>query len=78
MDEGRRTETVKAFIGNMIDLLLLFYVPLKNTSVIWRGHNYRLRATNVDLCSAPRAFDEGGMTITTKTIIEVRWTLKKD
>jgi hypothetical protein len=44
---------------------LLFYVPLKNfwISLIWRCHHCRWRAKNLDLCSALRAFEQGGIFI---------------
>jgi hypothetical protein len=34
---------------------LLFYVPLKNISLIWRRHHYWRGLQNSGLCSAPRA-----------------------
>jgi hypothetical protein len=37
---------------------LRFYVPLKNFSLIWRRHHYRWC-----LCSALRAFEQGGIFI---------------
>jgi hypothetical protein len=46
----------------MIDYLL-FYVPLKNISLIWRRHRYRWRAENLGLCSALRASEQGGIFI---------------
>jgi hypothetical protein len=50
----------------MIDWLidcLLFYVPLKNFSFIWRRHHYQWRLQNLGLCSAIRAFEQGGVFI---------------
>jgi hypothetical protein len=40
-----------------------FYVPLKNFSLIWRRHYYRWKAQNLGLCSALRAFEQGGIFI---------------
>jgi hypothetical protein len=40
---------------------LLFYVPLKNISLIWRRHQWR--AANLGLCSALRAIEQGGIFI---------------
>jgi hypothetical protein len=50
----------------MIDWLinyLLFYVPLKNFSLIWRRHHCQWRAANLGLCSVLRAFEQGGIFI---------------
>jgi hypothetical protein len=49
----------------LIDLIdyLLFYVKLKNFSLIWRRHHCRWRAKNLGLCSALRAFEQGGIFI---------------
>jgi hypothetical protein len=38
---------------------LLFNVPLKNISLIWRHHHDQWRAANLDLCSALGAFWSG-------------------
>jgi hypothetical protein len=46
----------------MIDYLR-FYVLLKNFSLIWRRHHCRWRAANFGLCSALRAFEQGGIFI---------------
>ena len=37
-----------------------FIVPLENFSLIWRGHHYRWRAVNFDLCSALMAIEQWG------------------
>jgi hypothetical protein len=42
---------------------LLFYVQLENLSLIWRRHHCRWRAINLGLCSALRAFQQGGVFI---------------
>jgi hypothetical protein len=39
---------------------LFDYIPLKNFSLIWRRHHCRWRAANLSLCSALRAFEQGG------------------
>ena len=36
----------------------LFFVPLKNFSLIWRRHYWRWRAANFDLCSALMAIKQ--------------------
>ena len=56
----------KLFTRTLIDWLidyLRFYVPLKNISLIWRRHHCRWRAANLGLCSALRAFEQGGIFI---------------
>jgi hypothetical protein len=50
------------FGDRLIDYLL-FYVPLKNISLIWRRHHFRWRAANLGLCSVLRAFEQGGIFI---------------
>jgi ABC-type multidrug transport system permease subunit len=50
---------ISRFISWTLIDYLLFYVPLKNISLIWRRHYYRLRI----LCSALRAFEQGGIFI---------------
>jgi hypothetical protein len=45
---------------------LLFYVPLKNFSLIWRRHHVTIAGEglqNVGLCSTLRAFEQGGIFI---------------
>jgi hypothetical protein len=42
---------------------LRFYVPLKNFSLIWRRHHCREGLQNLSLCSALRAFEQGGIFI---------------
>jgi hypothetical protein len=43
---------------------LRFYVPLKNISPIWRRHHIASeRLQNLGLCSALRAFEQGGIFI---------------
>jgi hypothetical protein len=46
---------------------LRFYVPLKNISLIWRRHlpSAGEGLQNLDLCSALRAFEKGGIFIVT-------------
>jgi hypothetical protein len=48
-------------ILRLIDLR--FYVPLKNFSLTWRRHHCRWRVQNLGLCSALRAFKQGGIFI---------------
>jgi hypothetical protein len=43
-------------IFNIYTDYLLFYVPLKNISLIWRRHHCR----GFGQCSAPRTFEQGG------------------
>ena len=40
---------------------LLLYIPLENISLIWRRHHCWRRAANLGLCSALRAFEQGGI-----------------
>jgi hypothetical protein len=56
--------TLFSFVRNgwLIDYLQ-FYVPLKNFSLIWSRHHCRWRAANFGLCSALRAFEQGGIFI---------------
>jgi hypothetical protein len=42
---------------------LLFYVPLKDISLIWIRHHCRWRAAKYRLCSAFKAFEQGGIFI---------------
>jgi hypothetical protein len=46
----------------LIDYLnyLLFYVPLKSFSLIWRHHQYQWKVANLGLYLALRAFEQGG------------------
>ena len=39
---------------------LWFYVPLKNISLMWRRHHAGEGLQNLGLCSALRAFEQGG------------------
>jgi hypothetical protein len=42
---------------------LLFYVPLKNFSLKWRFHHAGEGLQNLGLCSALKAFEQGGIFI---------------
>jgi hypothetical protein len=50
------------FWRRLIDYLL-FYVPFKNFSLICRRHHCRWKHAKLDLCSALRAFEQGGIFI---------------
>jgi hypothetical protein len=52
----------RIWIFLLIDYLL-FYVSLKNISLIWRRHHYREGLQNLGLCSALRVFEQGGIFI---------------
>jgi hypothetical protein len=42
---------------------LVFYVPLKNISLIWRRHHYIEGLRNLGQSSALRDFEQGGILI---------------
>jgi hypothetical protein len=53
-------------IGTSYSLIdyLLFYIPLKNSSLIWRHHHCRWMSTKFrHICSVLRAFEQGGIFI---------------
>ena len=50
-------------LTSMLIDCLLFYVPLKNISLIWRCHHYGEGLQNLGICSALRAFEQGGIFI---------------
>jgi hypothetical protein len=59
MIHGKRIMLV---VGRLIDYLL-FYDALKNFSLIWRRHHAGEGLQNLGLCSALRAFEQGGIVI---------------